>query len=89
VGQADDKADTRAPESIASEMEVTRERLATTIDELVYRASPKTVARREVASLRSHFVDAEGNPRTENILKLAGGILGFVAVVVILRKVTK
>ena len=39
-------------------METTRERLADTIDQLVYRASPKTIARREVASVKGYFVDA-------------------------------
>ena len=39
-------------------MEATRERLAATIDQLVYRASPKTIARREVASVKGFFVDA-------------------------------
>jgi len=34
-------------------------------------------------------VDAQGNPRTDNILKVAGGLVGFVAFVVVMRKVTK
>jgi Protein of unknown function (DUF3618) len=89
VAQPDPKLEERAPSSIEDEMEATRERLADTIDQLVYRASPKTIARRELATLRAHFVDAQGNPRTENILKVAGGFAGFVAVLVVIRRVTR
>ena len=77
------------PESLESDIEATRERLAATIDQLAYRASPKTIVRREINGLKAHFVDAQGNPRTDNILKVAGGVVGFVAFVVVMRKVTK
>ena len=69
-------------------MEETRERLASTIDELVYRSSPKTIAKREVATVRGFFVDPDGNPRTENILKVAAGVAGFVTVLMVIRRVT-
>ena len=77
------------PETLESDIEATRERLAATIDQLAYRASPKTIVRREINGIKAHFVDAQGNPRTDNILKVAGGVLGFVAFVVVMRKVTK
>ena len=77
------------PETLESDIEATRERLAATIDQLAYRASPKTIVRREVNGIKAHFVDAQGNPRTDNILKVAGGLVGFVAFVVVMRKVTK
>ena len=89
MGHADKPADTRAPKSIEHEMEVTRERLAGTIDALVYRASPKTIARREVASVKAHFVDVQGKVRTGNVFKVAGVAVGVVAMIVVLRKVTK
>ena len=79
----------RAPESIESDIEATRERLAATIDQLAYRASPKTIVRREIASLKAHFVDGYGNPRTDNILKVAGAVVGFAVFVVVVRRVTK
>lgn len=75
--------------ALEQDIEATRVRLAATIDELVYRASPKTIARREVATIKGHFVDAQGNPRTDNILKAVGGVVGFVAVIVIIRKVAR
>jgi hypothetical protein len=83
------KAETRGLDTIESDIEATRERLADTIDQLVYRASPKTIARREVASLKAHYVDSFGNPRTGNILKTAGVVVGFVAVVLAVRTLSR
>jgi Protein of unknown function (DUF3618) len=89
VAKADKQAAARGPAAIEGEMEATRERLASTIDQLVYRASPKTIVRREVASIKAHYVDAQGRPRTDNILKSAGVVAGLIAAIVIIRKVTK
>jgi hypothetical protein len=83
-----DKAED-TPSALEQEIEQTRERLASTIDELLYRAHPKTIISREVAQLKAYFVDpTTGEPRTENILKVAGGIVGTVALLVLIRKVT-
>jgi hypothetical protein len=89
VAQADPKLEQRPPAAIEDDMEVTRDRLASTIDQLVHRASPKTIARREIEGVRAHFVDAQGNPRTDNILKVAGAVVGFVVFVVVIRRVTR
>lgn len=73
--------------SLESEIEQTRERLASTIDELVFRASPKTIVSRQVATTKAHFVDVEtGAPRTDNILKVVGGVVGVVVFFVVVRK---
>ena len=77
------------PDTLESEIEATRARLAATIDQLAYRASPKTIVKREVNGLKAHFVDAQGNPRTDNILKVAGVVVGLVAFVVVTRRVTR
>jgi hypothetical protein len=75
---------------LEAEMETTRERLADTIDQLVHRASPKTIARREITSVKGYFVDLEtGQPRTTNILKVAGGVLGVVALFAVVRAVAR
>ena len=88
MSDADRPADTRAPETIESEIEATRDRLAHTIDQLLYRSHPKTIVSRELSSLKAHFVDPQtGAPRTDNILKVAGGVLGVVALFVVVRKV--
>jgi len=76
--------------SLESEIEATRERLATTIDQLVYRAHPKTIASRQAASIKGHFVDPQtGQPRTDNILKVAGGVVGVVVAFALIRKIVR
>ncbi|MBJ7357891.1 DUF3618 domain-containing protein [Nocardioides sp.] len=78
------------PSALAAEIEETRERLAGTIDELMHRASPKTIVSREVADVKAFFVDpVTGEPRTDNILKVVGGVVGTIAVFVVLRKLTR
>ena len=81
---------TTDPSSLESDVEATRERLASTIDQLVYRASPKTIVGRQVASTKAHFVDAEtGAPRTDNILKVVGGVVGVVVAFAVIRKLVR
>jgi hypothetical protein len=76
--------------SLEQEIEETRERLAHTIDELLHRAHPKTIVSREVTSIRQYFVDpATGAPRTDNILKVAGSVVGVVALFVAVRRVAR
>ena len=75
--------------ALEREIEETRQRLASTIDQLAYRASPKTIVRREVATIRGHYVDANGNPRTDNILKVAGAVVGVIVLLAVVRKVAR
>jgi hypothetical protein len=76
--------------SLEREIEETRDRLAGTIDQLVFRANPKTIVTREVNSIKAYFVDPlTGSPRTDNILKVAGGVVGVVALFVLIRKVVR
>ena len=77
------------PNALEREIEETRERLAGTIDQLLHRASPKTIVGREVWTIRAHYVDpATGQPRTDNILKTVGVVAGVVAAFVLVRKLT-
>jgi hypothetical protein len=74
--------------ALEQEIEATRERLATTIDQLLYRAHPKTIVSREVSSIKAHYVDPlSGQPRTDNILKTVGGVVGVIVLFVVVRKV--
>ena len=76
--------------SLEHEIEETRERLAHTIDQLIYRVHPKTIVSREVTSVKSYFVDFRtGAPRTDNILKVVGGVAGAVALFFVVRKVAR
>jgi hypothetical protein len=72
--------------SLEREIEETRERLATTIDQLIHRSSPKTIVSREVTTIKAHYVDPTGQPRTDNILKTVGGVVGVVLVFVLIRR---
>lgn len=80
-------AASRTPDQITAEIADTRERLAGTIDQLVYRAQPKTIASRQFASIKAKFVKDDGTPDTQMIAKVAGGVVGFVILVVTIRKV--
>ena len=74
--------------ALEREIEETRERLASTIDQLAYRAHPKTIVGRQVTVVKSRFVDLDtGAPRTDNILKAAGAVIGAVVVFALVRKV--
>jgi len=77
----------RDPDAIQAEMESVRERLAGTIDQLVYRSHPKTIAMREIERVKSRFVDEAGNPRTDNITVTAGAVIGVLMVMTVIRKV--
>ncbi len=78
------------PSAIEREIEEARERLAGTIDQLLYRSSPKTIVSREIAQVKAHYVDAEtGQPRTDNILKTAGVVAGVITVFVVIRKIVR
>lgn len=74
-------------ESIEMEMEVARRELAQSIDQLLYRSSPKTIANRQVASVKGFFVDPETGLRTDNVIKVVAGVVGTVVVLVLVRKV--
>ena len=76
--------------SLEREIEETREHLAVTIDQLLYRAHPKTIVSREVTSVKGHYVDLNtGEPRTDNILKTVGVVAGVVVLLAVIRKVAR
>jgi len=80
-------AASRTPDQITADIADTRERLAGTIDQLVYRVKPKTIASRQYESIKARFVTADGAADTQMIAKVAGGVLGFIVLVVVIRKV--
>jgi len=76
--------------ALEREIEQTRQRLASTIDQLAHRARPKTIVGRQVTQVRSGFVDLDtGAPRTDNILKVVGAVVGTVVLLAIVRKVAR
>jgi hypothetical protein len=71
---------------IEHEMEEIRERLAGTIDQLLYRSSPKTILHRQIASAKAVYVDPRtGEPKTANIAKTVGGVVGVLVLFGALR----
>ena len=54
----------RTPETITADIEQQRDRLAETIDQLVYRVQPKTIVSRQVASIKAWFHDDDGTVDT-------------------------
>lgn len=78
------------PSVLESEIEQARERLASTLDQLIYRANPKTIIGREVTSVKSRFVDLDtGEPRTDNIVKAGAAVLGVVVLFAMIRKIVR
>jgi hypothetical protein len=76
--------------ALEREIEETRQRLASTIDQLAHRAHPRTIVGREVTTVKSHFVDLRtGEPRTDNILKAAGVVVGVVVLLAVVRRAAR
>ncbi len=89
-GAQHDKRGVDGPSALASEIEETRERLAGTIDELLYRAHPRTIVGRAVSLLKAFFVNpATGEPRTENVLKVAAGVVGTIVLFALIRRASR
>lgn len=77
----------RTPDEIAAEIAETRNRLAGTIDQLVYRVQPKTITQRGLASVKASFVNPDGSLKKDQVLKVAGVAVGVVVTIVTLRKI--
>lgn len=75
--------------SLERDIEQTREQLATTIDQLLHRSNPKTIARREADQVRGFFMDTSGAPRQDNIVKVAVGVASVVVVFAVIRKIVR
>ncbi|MGN0062735.1 MAG: DUF3618 domain-containing protein [Nocardioides sp.] len=81
---------TQDQSQLEREVEEARVRLAATIDQLAYRAHPKTIVNREVDQVKAYFVDpATGAPRTDNILRVAGGVVGVLVTLAVIRKIVR
>lgn len=76
----------RTAEQIEADIAATRERLASTVDELVDRANPKNVALRQVEQARSQVFDEQGQLRTQKIVAVAGAVVGVVGVLLVIRR---
>ena len=82
-------ATNRSPQDLEHDIEQTRDRLADTLDELLFRIKPKTIVQRQVEETKSHFVDAKGNVRPERVAAAVGAAAGVVAFFVVVRRLSK
>jgi hypothetical protein len=89
VQRADAQPSNRSPQDLEHDIEQTRDRLADTLDELLFRVKPKTIIQRQVEDTKAHFVDAQGNVRTEKVAAVAGAVVGVVAFFVVVRRLTR
>ena len=76
-------------EELINEIEEIRDRLADTVDALIDRSHPKTIARRSLAGVKSRFVDPDGSPKLGAIAPVVGGIAAVVAVLALLRRMLR
>jgi hypothetical protein len=77
----------RTPDEISAEIAETRNRLAGTIDQLVYRVQPKTIASRQLAALKASLRHEDGSFDTARVAKVVVGVVGVVAVIFAIRKI--
>ncbi|WP_432947242.1 DUF3618 domain-containing protein [Kribbella sp. CA-253562] len=76
----------RSPEQIEADIAATRARLASTVDELVDRAHPKNVAKRQVEQAKAQVFDERGELRTQKLVAVGAAVVGVVGVLVMIRK---
>ena len=87
--RADVQPSNRSPQDLEYDIEQTRDRLADTLDELLFRIKPKTIVQRQIEETKSHFVDAQGHVRAERVAAVAGAAVGVVAFFVVVRRLSK
>ena len=78
--------DARTPDEISADIAKVRNRLAGTIDQLAYRAKPKTIMSRQLSALQASFRTDDGSLRTDRVLMVAGTVVGVVAAIFAIRK---
>jgi hypothetical protein len=87
--RADVQPSNRSPQDLEHDIEQTRDRLADTLDELLFRVKPKTIVQRQIEDTKAHFVDTQGRVRTEKVAVVAGAAIGVVAFFVVVRRLTR
>lgn len=87
AAKSEPAADDRTPDQIAADLAQTRNRLAGTIDQLVYRTKPKTIISRQIESVKASFYNDQGSLDKQKIMKIVGIGLGVVATLVVIRKI--
>ncbi len=76
----------RTAEQIEADIAATRARLASTVDELVDRAHPKNVAKRQVEQAKAQVFDERGELRTQKLVAVGAAVVGVVGMLLMLRR---
>lgn len=75
-----EKQKPRSEKEIEADLTATRDRLARTVDQLTFRASPQELKRRQVEKLKAKgneiAYDAQGQPRLDRLAAALGGLSG-------------
>jgi len=79
----------KANNELIDEIEQIRERLADTVDALIDRTNPKTIARRGLVNIKNRFVDETGSPNLDTILPVAGGVAAVIGAIVVIRRLLR
>jgi len=79
----------RETDQLVAEIDEVRDHLATTIDTLIDRTSPKSIVRRTTASVKAKFIDENGSPRFETIVPIVAGAAGIVAAAIVVRRLSR
>lgn len=78
---------TRSVAQIQSDMDATRQRLVSTLDELKVATNPKNLARKQVEKVRDYYIDEYGAVRPERVVKTAAIAVGTVVAVRLTKRV--
>jgi hypothetical protein len=76
-------------DNLVSDIDGVLDHLAGTVDELVNRLHPKSLAASGVDSVKSRFVDETGAVRFETILPAVGAAAAVIALGVVFRKILR
>ena len=76
-------------DELVDEIEQIRMRLANTVDELVDRAHPRSIAHHALRSVKGRFVDEQGSPKLETIVPVVAGAAAVITVIVVIRRLTR
>ncbi|MBO0811225.1 MAG: DUF3618 domain-containing protein [Microlunatus sp.] len=90
----------RTRAQIEAELAASRERLASSIEQLIDQVHPqrikqrqiesaKTLARAEVANVRSQFFHPNGELRATRLAAIGGAVAGFVTFVLVVRRIVR
>lgn len=75
--------------ALTADIDEVLNRLEANVDALADYAHPKAVANRQVQRLKSVFVNDDGSVRLEVVVPVVGGVVGTVALAVVVRKLLK